>query len=75
LPNAEMLPIAQAYTEASGAADAAIATHSLSTLSRCGHSSGCRRRCVRRRSRPLKATKQKIKGTFGTRAVRHCRAR
>jgi len=30
LPNAEMLPIAQAYTEASGAADAAIATHSLS---------------------------------------------
>jgi hypothetical protein len=74
LPNTEVLPIAQAYTEANGSADAAIATHSFLTLSGWGHSTDCRRRCVRRWSRPLKATKQKIKRTFGTRPVRHYRA-
>jgi hypothetical protein len=75
LPNAEVLPIAQAYTEANGTAAAAIAAHSHLSPSGWGLSSDCRSRCVRRRSRPLKATKQKIKRTFGTRAVRHCRAR
>jgi hypothetical protein len=75
LPNAEVLPIAQAYTKANGTAAAAIAAHSHLTPSGWGHSSDCRSRCVRRRSRSLKATKQKIKRTFGTCTVRHYRAR
>ena len=47
-PDAEVLPIAQAHTEADGAAAAATTTHSLSTLGGCslsslsglGHSTG-----------------------------------
>ena len=46
LPNAEVLPIAQAYTKANGTADAAIAAHSHLTPSGWGHSSDCRSRCV-----------------------------
>jgi hypothetical protein len=82
LPNAEVLPIAKAHTEPNGAAAApAFANHSPLTLSGLGrltprgrgHSTCCRRRCFRRRSRLLEATKQKIKRTFGTDAVRDCR--
>ena len=62
LPNGKVLPIAQAYTEANGTADAANTTHTLVTQSRRSYSTDrrCRRRCGRRRTRPLEATKQKI---------------
>src|SRR4029077_18042723 len=59
--------IAQACTQANGTADAAIAAHTLLTQSGWGHSTNCRRGCLRRRTRPLEATKQKIKKPLGTR--------
>ena len=62
LPNAEVLPIAQAYTKANGTADAANTAHTLLTQS--GWSSrptvGVGAGASGGGARPLKATKQKI---------------